>query len=105
WQSAAQRASAGAKNVNGRSMRAIGHEQIPYVAYRWPREVRLRDFSRVIPVSAANARVIAQWGKTPVALRKNIGSGSLIFVGSPIGPALSAGDVEAHSLLQSILTA
>jgi hypothetical protein len=90
-------------NRNARKMRAIGHERVPYVAYRWPRESHLRDFSRVTPISSTKGRVIARWGELPVAWSKLVGAGTLIFVGSPIGPALRAGDAEAHSLLGSLI--
>ena len=87
---------------NARSTRAIGHEQIPYVAYRWPLQAHVRDFSRVIQVSAASGHEIAHWGEAPVAWRKKVGAGSLIFLGSPLGPALGSGDTEANTLFQSI---
>jgi hypothetical protein len=102
--SPSQRPRVRAKNLP-RNMRSIGHAQIPYVVYRWPREAHVRDFSRVIPVSAASGRAIARWGEIPVAWRKRIGAGTLIFVGSPIGPALHAGDSDAASLLHSLIKA
>jgi hypothetical protein len=73
---------------------------IPYVEYVWPRKATVRDFSRVIPVLANNAEVIGRVGRLPVAVRKWVGNGTLIFIGSPLGPALRAGDPEARSWLQ-----
>ena len=35
-----------------------GRQPIPYVRYVWPREILVRDFSRVIPVSAKRGEVI-----------------------------------------------
>jgi hypothetical protein len=102
-QSASQKGSIGPKNQTARGARAIGHAQVPYVAYRWPGEVRIRDFSCVIPVSAENGRAIAHWREIPVAWRKQIGTGTLIFVGSPIGPALHSGDSDATSLVRSLI--
>jgi hypothetical protein len=95
--------SVGAANQSARSMRAIGHEQIPYVAYQWPRETHVRDFSRAIPVSAASGQAIAHLGEFAVAWSKPVGAGTLVFLGSPIGPALRAGDSDATSLLHSII--
>jgi hypothetical protein len=103
--SASRSASVEAKDQSNRNMRAIGHQQIPYVAYDWPRETRVRDFSRVIPVSGVSGVAIARWGETPVAWRKQIGTGTLIFIASPIGPALRAGDSDAASLLRSLIAA
>jgi hypothetical protein len=102
-QSGSRRATAGVKNQSARNVRAIGHEQIPYVAYRWPRETHLRDFSRVIPVSTENGRAIGHWREIPVAWSKPLGSGTIVFLGSPIGPALRAGDSDAVSLLRSLI--
>lgn len=90
-------------NRSARSRRAIGHEQVAYIAYRWPREAHVRDYSRIIPVTATNGRAIAHWGEVPVAWRRPVGMGTLVFFGSPIGPALHAGDAEAHALLRSIV--
>jgi len=77
-------------------------ESIPYVDYVWPRETRVRDFSRVIPVSANAADVIGRAGPLPVAMKKRLANGTLIFLGSPLGPALRAGDPEARSWLQLV---
>jgi hypothetical protein len=101
--SASRRTSVGAKNKSARDMRAIGHEQIPYVVFHWPTEVHVRDFSRVIPVSAEDGSAIAHWAEIPVAWHKPVGAGTLIFMGSPVGPALNAGDSDAASLLRSFV--
>jgi hypothetical protein len=102
WQSNSPKSKSAVSMQNARSTRAIGHEQIPYVAYRWPLQAHVRDFSRVIQVSAASGHAIAHWGEAPVAWRKKVGAGSLIFLGSPLGPALGSGDTEANTLFQSI---
>jgi len=79
-----------------------GRESIPYVNYVWPRETKVRDFSRVIPVSAREGDVIGQVGALPVALKRRTAKGTLIFLGSPLGPALRAGDSEALSWLRLV---
>ena len=78
------------------------HPSVPYVSYLWPRETRVRDFSRVIPVSASDGDVIAKVGALPVALKRRVGRGTLIFLGSPLGPVLRAGDPEARSWLRLV---
>jgi hypothetical protein len=70
----------------------------PYIDYRWPVRVRVRDFSRVTPISAESLEIIASAGDLPVAARR----GRLIFLGSPVGPALLAGDREAHSWFSAL---
>jgi hypothetical protein len=77
-------------------------ESIPYVDYLWPRETKVRDFSRVIPVSARTGDVIGKVGGLPVAWKRRMGKGTLIFLGSPMGPALRAGDPEARSWLRLV---
>jgi hypothetical protein len=72
----------------------------PYIDYDWPQETKVRDFSRVILVSAKSGDVIARVRGLPVALKRRVGEGTLIFLGSPIGPLLRAGDPEARSWLQ-----
>src|SRR5579863_4022815 len=102
-QSNSRKLKSGAPMQGPRGMRAIGHEQIAYVKYRWPLEADVRDYSRVFPVSASGGRAIAHWNALPVAWSKNFGEGRLIFLGSPLGPALRAGDGEANALFQSIM--
>jgi len=79
----------------------------PYVQYHWPREFMVRDFSRAMPVVAPSAvtigaETIGRLGALPVAIKKPVGNGLLIFLGSPLGPALRAGDREARAWLQAL---
>jgi hypothetical protein len=73
--------------------------RIPYVDYHWPVSVKVRDFNRVVPVRARGREVIATIDGIPVAAR----CGKLIFLGSPIGPAMLAGDREARFLFKEII--
>lgn len=77
-------------------------ESIPYVNYSWPRQTSVRDFSRVLPVSAKAGDVIGTVGALPIALKRRTSGGMLIFLGSPLGPALRAGDPQARSWLLSV---
>lgn len=74
----------------------------PYVEYRWPVSASVRDFSRVIPIEARGSEVIASVGSMPVAIRREIGAGSLVFLGSPLGPHLLAGDPDASRWLTAL---
>lgn len=93
---------AGGANLHRRKT-IDGRQSIPYVRYVWPREIMVRDFSRVIPVSAKRGEVIGWAGSLPVASKTSLGKGTLIFLGSPLGPALRASDPEALSWLQSVV--
>jgi hypothetical protein len=70
----------------------------PYIDYRWPTRERVRDFSRVTPISAEDLEIIGSARDLPVAGRR----GRLIFLGSPVGPSLLAGDREAHSWFSAL---
>lgn len=68
----------------------------PYVDYTWPYRAQLRDFSRVVPLDRPAGEVVAWADGLPVALKRRAGPGTLVFLGSPLGPALWAGDAEAR---------
>src|SRR6266581_2535882 len=75
---------------------------VPYIDFGWPYVTKLRDFSRVVRLAAQPGAVIASVDGFPVAL-KRFGPGTLIFLGSPVGPALWSGDVEARAWLSAVL--
>ena len=76
-----------------------GPPHVPYVDYTWPRPARVRDFSRAVPIQGLEGEIIARVDGVPVALKRPSGRGRLIFLGSPLGPALWAGDAEARRWL------
>ncbi|HVH66424.1 MAG TPA: hypothetical protein VM716_01005 [Gemmatimonadales bacterium] len=78
----------------------------PYVDYTWPYPTKLRDFSRVVPLGPQAGEIIASVDGLPVALRRRngLGGGTLIFIGSPVGPAIWAGDAEARRWLFDVVT-
>jgi len=78
---------------------ADSFKQSPYVDYSWPVVTKVRDFSRVIPVECERGGTIAWFQKMPVAVKRRIGKGTLVFLGSPLGPHLLAGDREASRWL------
>lgn len=75
---------------------------IPYVDYSWPVGASVRDFSRVIPLAPQAGTIIARVGDIPVALARRVGSGTLVFLGSPLGTALWSGDAAAKRWLDSL---
>ncbi|HEX5413198.1 MAG TPA: twin-arginine translocation signal domain-containing protein [Terriglobia bacterium] len=74
---------------------ADSFKQAPYVDYCRPVITKVRDFSRVVPVSGENAETIAWFGELSVAVQRRIGRGKLVFLGSPLGPHLLSDDREA----------
>ena len=75
----------------------------PYVELRWPSRTLVRDFGAIVPVDAHDGESIARFEHTTVAIARRRGDGMLIFLGSPIGPALWAGDAEARRWLREVL--
>ena len=74
----------------------------PYIEFTWPRRLYVRDFSRVVPPAAQEGDIIAIVGDLPVALKRRIGAGMLIYLGSLLGPALWSGDVQARRWLYDV---
>ncbi len=79
--------------------------RVPYVDYLWPLKVKVRDFSRVVPVSSQLGEVIGRVEGWPVAFKRAKGKGTLVFLGSPLGPTLLSGDREAQAWLRALLRA
>jgi len=75
----------------------------PYVDYTWPHAAKLRDFSRVIPLDQPTGETIGFADGQPVALRRQVARGTFIFLGSPLGPALWAGDRDANRWLRDVI--
>jgi len=76
-----------------------GRQRLPYVDYTWPHSAKIRDFSRALPLARQPGEIIARVNGLPVCLKRRVGRGTLIFLGSPLGPALWAGDAEARQWL------
>jgi hypothetical protein len=79
--------------------------RVPYVDYIWPASTKLRDYSRVVPLAEKSTGTIGWAGRLPIAVRRNVRQGTLMFLGSPLGPALLSGDREAHAWLRKALLA
>ncbi|OLD88764.1 MAG: hypothetical protein AUG85_03780 [Gemmatimonadetes bacterium 13_1_20CM_4_66_11] len=77
--------------------------QTPYVDFLWPYAAKLRDFNRVVPLGPQAGEQIGWVDGLPVALQRRSGRGTLIFLGSPVGPALWAGDADATRWLSAVL--
>jgi hypothetical protein len=78
----------------------------PYIEFTWPHRTTIRDFSRVVPPADRPGDDVIAWaGDLAVAFRRRVGNGTLIYLGSPVGPALWAGDVEARRWLNAVALA
>ncbi len=80
-----------------------GSQRVPYVDFTWPSPKKIRDFSRVVPSSRTSGDVICGVDGLVVAVKRRVGKGTLIFLGSPLGPSLLAGDLEARRWLGELV--
>ena len=77
--------------------------RVPYVQFRWPSPALVRDYSAIVPVGASDGECIARIDDSTVAIARGRGRGTIVFLGTPIGPSLWAGDVEARRWLDEVL--
>ena len=80
-------------------------KQSPYIDYHWPVVTKIRDFSRMVPVDPGNGETIAWFGDLPVAAKRRIGKGTLVYLGSPLGPHFLSDDREASRWLRAFCAA
>jgi hypothetical protein len=69
-----------------------------YVRYSWPIQRMIRPFQALTPVLCGSHEVIATCRGLPVCLRREIGAGGIIYLGSMLGPGLMAEEREAHQV-------
>jgi hypothetical protein len=75
----------------------------PYVEYFWPVRIKIREFMPTWLVPAPEDEIIATFAGRPVGLRRRIGNGTLVTLGSPLGPVFLAGDPDARLWLEAFL--
>jgi hypothetical protein len=75
-----------------------------YIRYQWPQAALTRAFSRMIPVDCSPAEAIAHYRGVPVAMRRRVGRGGIVYLGSMLGPNLRADEPEAHQLAKAIFS-
>jgi len=76
----------------------------PYVDYMWPIKVKIREFAPVGLEPAPGDQIIGALAGTPVALRRRVGQGTLVTLGSALGPIFMAGDPDARRWLGMLHT-
>lgn len=73
-----------------------------YVRYRWPHTTLTRSFSSMMPVRCQAAEVIAHYRDIPVAMKRRLGRGGIIYLGCMLGPNLRAQEMQAIQLVTAI---
>jgi hypothetical protein len=78
--------------------RTADHRRQLYIEYDQPARWLVRTFESVLPVCCPSADELARFGEEVVCARKKIGSGTLIYLGSMLGPGLLAQEREAREV-------
>ena len=78
-----------------------------YVRFSWPIPRLVRTFHAVVPVAGGHHQVIASFQGNAVGVKRPIGKGGIIYLGTMLGPGLLAQEREARdvgrSLIQSLV--
>jgi hypothetical protein len=87
-----------------RSTQRGGASARSYVHYRWPLPAMAPDFTEWAAIKYADADAIAAFHNEVVAIRRRIGRGGIVFLGSPLGPGLFAADRESQLIVERMLS-
>jgi hypothetical protein len=74
-----------------------------YVCYLRPWPALSRRFSMPLSVMCDEREVIATYRGVPVAMKRLMGRGSVVYLGAMLGPNLLAGEREARGIVRGIL--
>jgi hypothetical protein len=83
--------------------RVLWPRRMPYVNFHWPTGALVRDFSVVVPPVRRERDVVATADGMAVGVASRARLGHVLFLGSPLGPALWAGDADASRWLRAVL--
>ncbi len=75
-----------------------------YVRYSWPHSVMTRSFSGLIPVASSRTEAIAHYAGLPVAMKRTLGSGGVLLLGSMLGPNMRAEEPQSKQLVTAIFS-
>jgi hypothetical protein len=93
----------GAFGIATRDRKLISSDRL-YISYTWPVPALTRTFSAITPVSCAPAEVVARYGNVPVVMKRHLGRGGIVFLGSMLGPNLRAEEREAKQIATAIFS-
>ena len=75
-----------------------------YLEYTRPVHRLVRTFEAITPVWCDQSEALARLGKHSVCIRKRIGDGTLVFLGSMLGPGIGAEEREAIEVASALVT-
>ena len=73
-----------------------------YLEYTSPVHRLVRTFEAITPVGCDQSEALARWGKHSVCIRRRIGDGTLVFLGSMLGPGIGAEEREAIEVASAL---
>jgi hypothetical protein len=76
-----------------------------YLRYRWPAGKSVRVFHDAAEVHCLPSEAVAEYEGKPVAMKRSLGEGGIVFLGSMLGPGIRAEEREAREIGRSILNA
>lgn len=76
-----------------------------YVTYRCPRRIMVRTFGAITPVHCASSESITEFEGIPVAMARQTGDGTVVFLGSILGIGLLAHEREAREMGNALVQA
>ncbi len=74
-----------------------------YIRYNWPIRCSVREFHNTVRVECSPDERIAECAGHAVAMKRAVGKGGIVFLGTMLGPGIRAEDREAQALGQSLL--
>ena len=88
----------------GEPVEVSAHEA-SYITYKCPQRILVRTFGAMTPVRCAPEERIAEFAGTAVAVRRSVGKGTIVYLGSILGVGLLAQEREARQVGHALLRA
>jgi hypothetical protein len=88
----------------GEPIEVSGHEA-SYISYNFAEPFLIRTFGAIVPVRCTPKETIANFAGTAVAMRRLMGEGEVVYLGSILGVGLLAREREARQVGQALLRA
>jgi hypothetical protein len=83
----------------------VNAHEASYITYKCPQRILVRTFGAMTPVRCAPEERIAEFAGTAVAMRRSVGKGTIVYLGSILGVGLLAQEREARQVGHALLRA
>lgn len=92
-------------NFHVREPIAISTGEPSYLTYNCPQPIMVRTFGAITPVSCSPSERLAEFAGIPIAAKRSVGRGGIIYLGSILGAGLLAQEREARQVASALLRA